>query len=1580
MLEKTYTDTEKTLQLQIAQMRQEIIQLKQEQAQLEYLLEITHDRAHSIETELYDQTQLIKRESEHRLAQFMEAVPVGISVLDHCGQVYYVNQKAQQLFGKGIVPDTTIEQLAWVYQLYLAGTDQIYPFEKLPLVRALQGEMASVDDIEIHQGNQIISLEVWSAPIVDEQGNVIYAINVFQDITKRKQAEAALHEAEKKWVESLETQFHDMAANVPGIIYQWYERKNGERGFYYVSPRCEDFYGVKAEELLQDWRRISIHPDDIPRWQQSVQQAVEQQQDWSFEGRFLLPSGITKWWRGGSKPVQVNEDEIIFNGIIVDITEQKTMEAALRESQAMLADAQRMARLGSWVWDLETGIVRISEQECRNFGLKLNDSLPTLETFLEHVHPDDIDEVKKKIEGCLKQQQDCVEFEFRVVWPHGQIRHLRAKLELEFDALGIATRMKGFSHDITERCEVEKALRNSEEKFRRIFENIQDAYFFADLKGNLLLLNPSATRLLGYDDQNELLKKNIKTDLCPVPQERELLKKVLIQQGEVQHFELTLNHREGTTVIGDCHIHFVFDDNQKPVAIEGTFRDITARKQAEAALQQRTRELALINHLNQLFNSTLELEQVLETLLNELLKLLDIVLISFWLRVTKTGEWICQQAQGPNSNQLIGWRLAKTPEFIDLAVNRGETLPVSNRRADEQYFKEINEKLGLELRSVLCIPLLIKGKVIGVLHLADAKVDRFSEDDLRLVKSIAAAAANAIENARLYMTVQQELVLHRRTEQALAKRKTYLTTLVEIQRCLLAFDGKKTQNQEKRNNFPYCEVLKQLGLVSQASRVYLCENYHDAAGRLLTRQRDEWWAQDQNHLTGTSLPLLAAFHEILFPGWVETLKQGDLIKGIVTDFPEIERQVLESQGILSILVLPVIVNGEFFGLIGFENHLDTRVWAPSEVSLLQAAAAAIALAKEQQLAKETLRNTQLQFAAVLDSIEAAIYVADIKTGKILFINQYLRNIFGNVEGQTCWQVLQLDQMGPCPFCTNAVLVKEKNQPAGIHTWEHQNKLLNKWYYVQDQAISWIDGRLVRLSIATDITERKQVEEKLQQAKLAAEQAKNEAEIANRAKSTFLANMSHELRTPLNGILGYTQILSRDKAMTDKQKTGIQTIHRSGEHLLTLINDILDLSKIEVGKLEVVPTEFRFPEFVKDIADLFKMRAEQKGITFFYQSWSSLPLVVYADEKRLRQVLLNLLSNAIKFTQQGQVSLKVIYHHNQVRFEVEDTGCGISINQQPEIFLPFRQVGYQSQIVEGTGLGLSISKKLVEMMGGQLLVESMLGVGSLFWFEVALPEILGSATVQQTSLHTVSGYKRKETGENTCASSLSSHHLFQILVVDDIKENRAVLYNLLNELDFNILEANNGQEALDLARQTMPDLIITDLVMPVMDGCGLAREIRHSNALKNIKIIATSASVFEQHQQMSLEAGCNAFIEKPIRSEILLDLLQKYLPLEWLYENYDAGLSEAEGHPPSPSYNQTGGLVRTSPWVAPSQSEANALFKIVMTGKIKRIIEYVTQLEQKDAKLSPFAQEVRQLANSFEMKKLQELVGQYLGPS
>ena len=472
-------------------------------------------------------------------------------------------------------------------------------------------------------------------------------------------------------------------------------------------------------------------------------------------------------------------------------------------------------------------------------------------------------------------------------------------------------------------------------------------------------------------------------------------------------------------------------------------------------------------------------------------------------------------------------------------------------------------------------------------------------------------------------------------------------------------------------------------------------------------------------------------------------------------------------------------------------------------------------------------------------------------------------------------------------------------------------------------------------------------------------AEEAAEAANRAKSEFLANMSHELRTPLNGILGYTQIFKKHKNLSDQQKNGINIIHQCGEHLLTLINDILDLSKIEARKMELSPKEFHFPEFIQGIYEICCIRAEQKGIKLIYETLSPLPKVIRADEKRLRQVLINLLGNAVKFTEKGSVTFKVGYHKGKLRFQVEDTGIGIAQEQLEAIFLPFQQAGEDHHKTEGTGLGLTISNQLVQIMGGEIKVKSTLGQGSIFCVDLDLPEIAHQVNLSQLDECKIIGFvgsKRK------------------VLVVDDKWENRSVLVNLLEPLGFELLESTDGLDSLAKAREFQPDLIFMDLVMPVMDGFEATRQLRLLPEFAGVVVIAISASVFDFDQQQSRAVGCDGFLPKPIREAELLEKLQVHLGLEWIYE--EAAVTRHSSVMIDIDQQTTdNGQLSSAQLIAPPAEEIAVLLDLAMKGDLRGVAKRATQLEKLDQKWVPFSTHLRQLAKDFKGKQIREFLKQ-----
>ncbi|MEH2285574.1 MAG: CHASE2 domain-containing protein [Nostoc sp.] len=501
------------------------------------------------------------------------------------------------------------------------------------------------------------------------------------------------------------------------------------------------------------------------------------------------------------------------------------------------------------------------------------------------------------------------------------------------------------------------------------------------------------------------------------------------------------------------------------------------------------------------------------------------------------------------------------------------------------------------------------------------------------------------------------------------------------------------------------------------------------------------------------------------------------------------------------------------------------------------------------------------------------------------------------------------------------------------------------------------------------------------------EAKQAADAANQAKSEFLANMSHELRTPLNGILGFAQVLEGSPNMTAKNLEGVSIIYQCGSHLLMLINDILDLSKIEARKLDLVVTSVHLPSFLHGVTEICGIRAEQKGIRFNVLISDRLPLAIEVDEKRLRQVLINLLGNAIKFTDSGSVTFKVEVigqeskqmtpraslgetsrpqwltnddgqmTHQKIRFQIEDTGVGMSPDQLEKIFLPFEQVGEAGQRSEGTGLGLAISQKIATLMESKIQVQSHLGEGSLFWLDltVSVPldhdwregaiSTMGFATTPQ-----------KITGIQGSAP--------QILIVDDDRNHCSMLTSLLQEIGCRTLEASDGKHGLQVAIEHNPDVILLDLAMPNMDGFELMVHLQANPQTRSIPIIVSSASVFESNRQRSLEAGATAFLPKPLQIDELLNRLRSLLGVEWMY-------AESSSSPPK------GEQITASEWVLPSQDVLQQLYHLAMMGDISAIEGILGELVEQNSQLVPFAAELSKLTANFQTGKIRKLLKSFV---
>lgn len=480
-----------------------------------------------------------------------------------------------------------------------------------------------------------------------------------------------------------------------------------------------------------------------------------------------------------------------------------------------------------------------------------------------------------------------------------------------------------------------------------------------------------------------------------------------------------------------------------------------------------------------------------------------------------------------------------------------------------------------------------------------------------------------------------------------------------------------------------------------------------------------------------------------------------------------------------------------------------------------------------------------------------------------------------------------------------------------------------------------------------------------QSQVILEEKTRQANAANLAKSQFLAKMSHELRTPLNAILGFTQMMNRDSSLSSQQQEYLGIINRSGEHLLSLINDVLEMSRIEAGQLTLNQTCFNLHELIKSVKELLTLKALSKGLELTVHQDEELPKYIEGDESKLRQIIVNLVGNAIKFTHVGHIDLylSVLSHQPytkemMLQLEVKDTGIGINQDELETIFEAFKQTENNFQSKEGTGLGLSISRQFARLMGGDITVQSQLGQGSTF-----------TCTIKMIMPTKIEGVLKKQS--KRVIELASSQPEYRILVVEDVRDNQLLMVKMLESVGFQVRSANNGQEALEIWQTWQPQLIWMDMRMPVMDGYEASRQIRHQetttpNLSTPVTIIALTATAFDEERKAILAVGCNDFVSKPFQEEVIFEMMQKYLGVRYIYEDSTPTLAFHSTLTHLDSQQLKADMTKMSKtWV-------NELYQAALSAREKRVKALIQQIPLEQSSLAKF---LNQLLNNLAFEQI-----------
>ncbi len=572
-----------------------------------------------------------------------------------------------------------------------------------------------------------------------------------------------------------------------------------------------------------------------------------------------------------------------------------------------------------------------------------------------------------------------------------------------------------------------------------------------------------------------------------------------------------------------------------------------------------------------------------------------------------------------------------------------------------------------------------------------------------------------------------------------------------------------------------------------------------------------------------------------------------------------QKALFLSRGIKSAICVPIAHDGQLFGGICLLRHRYRGQWSIEDSSLCYLLGSILAITLTHFRLYGQLQRKHRQLHDILDAFTDPVCIVDMETYKILFVNNSVEETYPRKDGtlsNICYKRL-MGRDTPCPFCTNAIIAAS-SEP---YQWTYENKTTRRTYTVVDKAIKWDNDKTVRLSISRDVTDLLQTQHE-----------KQDAVVASQAKSEFLAHMSHEIRTPMNGIIGLTHLALQSNP-SDEQKNYLQKIRTSATNLLAIINDILDLSKIEANKMVLEDANYPLEDVLEFVHTSLRFPIEQKGLEYECKLGDDVPLKLWGDSLRLKQVLLNLMNNAVKFTAEGRITLRIDREisgdKDSLHFRIADTGMGISREYQQHLFDPYTQANASiSRRFGGTGLGLSICKRIAELMHGALWCESELGKGSTFHLSIPCTPARNIYCPQEQAVAT--------------AEPLDGAAECSILVAEDNEINVEVLRAMLRQLGFECDVAPNGKEALRMAMETPYDIVLMDVNMPVMDGLTATRELRNmlpeNDEQKALPIIALTAATLPDNIAEIINAGMNDHIAKPFSMATLRNKLAKWLKL------------------------------------------------------------------------------------------------------
>ncbi|WP_413161171.1 PAS domain S-box protein [Capilliphycus salinus ALCB114379] len=1125
------------------------------------------------------------------------------------------------------------------------------------------------------------------------------------------------------------------------------------------------------------------------------------------------------------------------------------------------------------------------------------------DAWFDAVHPDDRERVLEKLNPFMNSGE--LEIEYRIIQPTGKVRWISSKAFPLYNEQGEVYRSVGIATDTTDRKQAEEELSKLSERLQLALKSGEIAIWEWDVVNNILTWDERMYQLYGiepleFDGVYEAWQKAI----YPEDQERAYSLSQQALRGEKEYdTEFRIVHPDGSIHYIKADALIQYNEAGQAVKMIGINYEITEEKEAEMKLKEQ--------------------KELLETILDNIpvmIALMDSQNNFIWVNQ----EW----------EKVSGYKFEEIGQFDIWA----DAFP------DPEYFQDIRKKVQAETGSWVDMKIRVR--------------------DGRITEQ---TWMNTYLSDGNIIAIGQDITKRKRDEEKLRESEERLRRVLENMTVMLdAFDERGNiiawnKACEKITGYTAAEMI---GNSKAMKLLYPDENYR--------QQMSEAWQARGNYYYDWEWNLRAKDGSVKTISWTNISDvypvPGWATWGIGIDVTERKRNE-EKQRLLYEINQAMTAAEDLdsaleiaLSFICESIHWDfAEAWIPDEKI------------QSLELCSHFYSNSSDFEPFFFGSLQIKFKLNEGLPGKVWASKkpQWLAPLSKQVDSVYLRRELaELVQLKTAL----AIPIQLESQIVAIFVFYcrecryRDQSLIELICSLGDQLALTVQRRRIEQDVR-ELNQRLEERVKIRTAALettnqALKEAKAAADAANQAKSTFLAQMSHELRTPLNGVLGYTQILQRDPTLTERQQQSLDVIYKCGEHLLDLINDILDLAKIEAKKMELHPTAVRIESFLDEIAAIFHPKAEGKGLKWKYLIDLKISDVYCLfDKKRLRQILLNLLSNAVKFTDTGEVMFAVeaispftdSTQSVTLRFKVQDTGIGIPSESLERLFQPFEQGLEAYKQSEGTGLGLTITQKLLEMMGSKLEVESKYNQGSLFRFDLQLPIVPEVERPEESSKVSkrIIGIK----GESP-----------QVLVVDDRLENCLFLQEFLSSIGFQVEIAKNGKIGLEKMKLLHPDLdvVIVDLVMPEMGGVEMISIIRQDPAYEKVKLIVASASGFLTDQAFCFEAGCDAFLVKPIDSNVLLKKLDNLLKIQWIYAEEKESLSAVK-HQKKLAEDFSANI---------DDLLLENLYELALDGKIKQIKEQALNLKQIDASYASFAEALLELANQFQEKEICQLLENY----